>query len=186
MLDVSYKFMKQSLPILAFFGVLTLLASCLSSKSSINRYNLTTTLQLENSNKWIETIKAYPSLKQLRIEITSKKWDHYEVNDSMIFFGDHKELANYHSYKTFGKRLNIDPELLKSIIFDFDKLGLNRFYRVENYFLFITESYLTTSSGYLYLVDEKFAKEKGDLLFGKYLLTNKYDSHWFAWKEPNH
>lgn len=172
-------------------------------KDPSGRYNTHSPLQLEEANKWIATILTIPALKSLKIEVTSHRWDHYSVNDSVLFFNlKNKERPNYHSYHTFAKQLDIAPEQLKKIILDFDKLGLNRFYREEHFIAFRTETSLSYSKGYFYFFDtaitnninpadilnfehEKDIKYFREALFNKFLVIKKYDDHWIEWKETN-
>jgi hypothetical protein len=173
------------------------------NKDPSGRYNAHNPLQLDNANKWVDTILKISALKTLQIEVTSRKWDHYDVNDSVMFFNlRNKELANYHSYYTFAQRLNIDPELLKKVVIDFDKLGLNRFYREANFIAFKTETSLSFSRGYFYFLDTTITEtmKAGDLLdfrssgelkyfrqamFDRFLVIKKYDRHWVEWEEAN-
>ncbi|MEO6668862.1 MAG: hypothetical protein ABIN36_05270 [Ferruginibacter sp.] len=204
--------MKHPISYLAFISIVSCISGCLLTKGHFTsdgsafiwnkdpngKYNAHNLLQIDSAYKWIETIKSISELKKIKIDIVSSKFDHYEINDSIMFFGNHKELANYHSYKTFSQRLNIEPELLKSIVLSFDKLGLNRFYREDKYFAFVTQSYMTTSKGYFYFIDTILPLNKGDILdlrdesnrdnfrtalFEKFLILNKYDSHWYEWQE---
>jgi hypothetical protein len=173
------------------------------NKDPGGRYNNHNQLQIENTNNWLGTIREIPAFKTLKIEATSKKWDRYEVNDSTMFFNlNNKELPNYHSYYTFAKRLNIDQELLKTIVLDFDKLGLNRFYRENEFIAFNTVTYLGYSKGYFYFFDSLIVKSitVGDILdfknsgefryfrqamFDKFSVVKKFDDHWIEWEETH-
>ena len=201
--------------ILTAFILTPLLSACLLTKGHFTkdgsmwvwnkdpggRYNTHNPLQLDNANKWIESILTIPALKTLKIEVTSRKWDHYSVNDSVMFFDlKNKELPNYHSYFTFAKRLNTDPEQLKKVVLDFDNLGLNRFYRENEFIAFNTETSLSFSKGYFYFFDTTVSRNinSGDILnfkngkdlkyfrqgmFDTFLVLKKHDGHWIEWEE---
>ena len=168
------------------------------NKDPEGRYNAHPTLKLEEAIQWIESIKPFYKLKEIKISSTSKKWDHYDLNDSILFFKDgRKELPNYHHYKAFAQRLDIEPEQLKKIIFDFDKLGLNRFYREEEYFAFETQTYLGWEKGYLYFIKPVAAIKENDTIdllqekepehfrspvIYRFLIIRKLNDHWFEYK----
>lgn len=167
------------------------------NKDPEGRYNSHPNIKLEEADQWVEQIKPYYKLKEIKITSTSKKWDHYEVNDSTLFFKDnHEKLANYH-YKIFADRINIEPEKLKAIIYDFDKLGLNRFYREQEFFAFETQTYLGSEKGYFYFIESLSQIQAGDTidirqekepehfrspLIYKFLITRKLNDHWFEYK----
>lgn len=170
------------------------------NKDPSGRYNDHNPLQLDKANSWVDTVLQISALKTLKIEVTSKKWDHYYVNDSIMFFNlSSKELPNYHNYYTFSKRLSCDPELLKRIVIDFDKLGLNRFYKEDEFIAFTTVTYFGYSKGYIYFIDSTIGKniitgdtldfrnEKGFKYFreaetSKFLVLKKHDDHWIEWE----
>ena len=132
--------MKRRLPILAVISICILLlplTGCylfkghytpdgsmwIWDKDPNGRYNAHTDLKLEKANEWIQTVIGIPKLTNIRVYSASRKHDNYTVNDSTMFFDLKKqELPNYHSYHTFANRLNTDPELLKKIVLDFEKL----------------------------------------------------------------
>ena len=135
----------------------------------------------------------------MRVYSSSRKEDKYTVNDSTMFFNlKKKELPNYRSYHTFANRLQTDPELLKKLVIDFDKLGLNRFYREDEFIAFTTASYLGYSAGYFYFFDTAAVRkmEVGSMLhfsrddyqyftsanLDRYLILKKYDDHWVEWE----
>ncbi|MFT3824178.1 MAG: hypothetical protein QM731_09670 [Chitinophagaceae bacterium] len=173
------------------------------NKDPSGRYNRHNPLQPESASKWIDSIRAIPTLRTLQVEVMSHKWDHYNVNDSGMFFNlQNKELANYHSYYTFANRMGIAPEQLKKIVLDFDKLGLNRFYRENEFIAFETMTSLTYAYGYFYFFDTAAVKRihKDDVLdfrsngeftnfrqamFNRFLVLKVHDSHWVEWMEVN-
>lgn len=170
------------------------------NKDPNGRYNKHNSLQVDKATNWVNTVLQIPALKTLKVEVTSKKWDHFYLNDSIMFFDlKNKELPNYHSYYTFANRLNCDPELLKRIVTDFDNLGLNRFYREDDFLAFTTVTYLGYAQGYLYLIDPVVGQKinYGDTLnfkegkefkyfregrYSKFLVTKKYTDHWIEWE----
>jgi hypothetical protein len=170
------------------------------NKDPNGRYNTHNPLQVDEASKWIDTVLKVPPLKTLKVDISSIKLDHYYVNDSIMFFNlNSKELPNYHSYYTFANRLNINSELLKRIILDFDKLGLNRFYKEDEFIAFNTVTYLGYSKGYFYFIDSIMGKkinsgdtldlrsDKGFKYFreaanSKFVVLKKYNSHWIEWE----
>ena len=124
-------------------------------KSADGRYNRNNALKLEKSNKWIETIAPIPGLKTMRVLYESAREDKYLVNDSTMFFDlKNTELPTYLSYHTFAKRLGITPKLMKKIVSDFDELGLNRFYREDEFIAFLTVTGgMESPKGYFYFFD---------------------------------
>lgn len=207
--------MRTFKSIIAIFILTQLLNGCLLTKGRFTKdgsmwvwhkdpngkYNAHNPLQIDNASKWVDTILNIPGLKTLQIEITSDKWDNYKVNDSIMFFNlKNQELPNYHSYYTFARRLNIEPDLLKAIVLDFDKLGLNRFYREKELVAFNTVTYLGYSKGYFYFRNSAIVRNinSGDTLdfrngndfkyfrqalFDKFLVLKKYNDHWIEWEE---
>ena len=169
------------------------------NKDPNGTYNAHNPLQLEKANAWVDTVLSIPALKKLKIETISNKLDHYEINDSIMFFDLKKqELANYHSYQTFAKRLNTEPELLKRVVLDFDKLALNRFYKEDAFLAFTTVSYLNYSQGYFYFIDTIAGSKinTGDTLdfrsnqdfknfregtTNRFVIGKKYNDHWMEW-----
>jgi hypothetical protein len=162
------------------------------------RYNAHNPLQVDKATEWINAVSNIPRLKTLQVELTYRK--NYEINDSNMFFGSgEKELPNYHSHFTFAKRLDIEPAQLETIVRDFDKLGLNRFYREENFIAFKTLTSLSWSRGYFYFPDSTLAAaiKEGDVidlrqnnityfreaLFNDLRITKKFDNHWLEWEE---
>lgn len=168
------------------------------NKDPEGRYNAHPDIKPEEANQWVEEVKPLYKLKEIKITSTSKKWDHYDVNGSILFFKDgSRELPNYHSYKTFAQQLDIETEQLKKIITDFDKLGLNRFYREEEYFAFETQTYLGWERGYFYFIKPVPAIQENDIIdvlqqkeperfrsptIYKFLISRKLNDHWFEYK----
>jgi len=168
------------------------------NKDPRGRYNFHPDIKLEEANRWVEEVQPFYKLKEIEISSTSRKWDHYDINDSILFFKEGgEELANYHSYKTFASQLDIQPEKLKTIIYDFDKLGLNRFYREDEFFAFETQTYFEWEKGYFYFIrslpevgvndtiDIRHEKEpehfRSSLIY-RFRITRKLDDHWFEYK----
>jgi hypothetical protein len=170
------------------------------NKDQNGRYNAHNPLRLDEATKWVDTVLTIPSLRTLQIDITSKKDDYYYLNDSILFFNlKTKELPNYHSYYTFAHRLNVDPERLKRSILIFDELGLNRFYKEDEFIAFNTVTSLGYEKGYLYFIDSTvgskinpgdtldFRKEKEFKYFrqanvSRLLVLKKYNVHWIEWR----
>jgi hypothetical protein len=216
--NVACKFMRRFIIIIISFATLLtiVIAGCLFTKGHFTkdgsmwvwnkdpsgRYNEHNTLQIDKATNWVDTVLKVPALRTLKVEVTSKKWDHYDVNDSIMFFDlKSQELPNYHSYYTFANRLNCKPELLKRIVLDFDKLGLNRFYREDSFLAFTTVTSLGYARGYLYFIDPTVGikMNTGDTLsfengnefkyfregrYSKLLVTKKYNNHWIEWEVP--
>lgn len=170
------------------------------NKDPEGRYNAHNPLRLPEAEIWVNRVLSIPGIKKLQVEKTSKKWDHYNLNDSTLFFNlSNQELPNYHSYHTFAERLRVHPDSLKELILDFDKLGLNRFYREEEFLAFRTVTYFDDGKGYLYFFDSSGVKKinPGDTLdfrlakefkwfrlplISKLVILKKYNDHWIEWQ----
>ncbi len=176
---------------------------CFTSEPVKDRYNTHNPLQLEKANKWVETVIKIQSLKTVRIEAYSKDWDYYEVNKvGVALHGDDLSRDSTKrrrlSSNSMSILLGISDTLLINLIQEFDELGLNRFYREDNFFAFETETYLGYSKGYFFFIDPSHVKQKGDTLdfrnlkhlnnfkdgyHNRYLVLNNYDNHWLDWEQ---
>lgn len=172
------------------------------NKSPSGRYNAHPDLLKPEADAWVQAVKNIRTLRNMKIEVFSRKWDDYQVNDTGVFIhkGDlfeGKEQVKYKSAATMGKQLGISDTLLIRLIKEFDRLGLNRFYREEKYFAFETEVYLGYSTGYFYFIDPMPMIQKGDTLdlkampnannfrdalFDRFVVRRKIDDHWVDWK----
>ena len=170
------------------------------NKDPNGQYNAHNPLKIDAANKWVDSVMKIPALRTLKLQVTSRRSDHYIVNDSIMFFDLKKqELPNYHSYHTFARRLQIDPELLRKTVMDFDKLGLNRFYREDEFIAFKTVAYMNYTSGYFYFFDlvKVNSLNAGDILhfkdsdfkyftdanYDRFVVLKKYDNHWIEWEQ---
>lgn len=171
-------------------------------KSPSGRYNSHPDLMKSEADAWVSTVKDISSLRKMKIDVFSRKWDDYEVNDTGVFINkgnlfDGKEQVKYKSAATMGKQLGIPDSLLIRLISEFDRLGLNRFYREEKYFAFETEVYLGYSTGYFYFIDPIPLIQQGDTLnlkempnagnfrdalFDRFVVRRKIDDQWVDWK----
>ncbi|MCB9233230.1 MAG: hypothetical protein H6581_16355 [Bacteroidia bacterium] len=166
------------------------------SNTPVRKDNLHRELKIGKAMDWINMVRPYPGIKNLEGGEGSIRSDHFVFNDSGMFIGSNKlELANYHSHNTFGKRYEIPPDTLKLIVEEFTELGLNRYFRFENHYIFLTEVYYQSRKGYCYL-DMKNSYEVGDRINWTILpdelktslpqlpeITAKYSPNWFEWRE---
>ncbi len=159
--------------------------------------------KLAATEKWLNKANKIDSLKYLEIDVLSKKWCAFKINEDTRIFDENwlrkssktpktaKELEN------IGRQLSISKEEVEELITEFVSLKVNRFSKEKDYVLFQNETWMSFSKGYLYLSKEYHINENdtinlNELTHGNYregwwnnfIIEKKITANWFEWHRP--
>jgi hypothetical protein len=159
--------------------------------------------KLEATKKWLDKANKIDSLKYLEIDVLSKKWCAFKVNEDTRFFDENwlgknsKTAGTVKVLANIGQQLSISQEETEELITGFVSLKVNRFSKEKDYALFQNETWLSFSKGYLYLPKEYQIKENDtinlnelthgncrDGWWNNVIIQKKITANWFEWYRP--